>query len=386
MIRRRAWIALAWIVPAFLGCNSKVQLQQNQCQKNDDCPPGWFCKKTAADDFGSCGCKTDDACPMGQICNSAAVCQTRSACHSNMDCDSTKFCDIASGACIERTACGLDVHCLAGTVCRSSSCVDGCRDDGDCPLYQICDRTGLTSTSALGRCLSGKCDDKTFCPYGDLCTATQTCMRDPNPNYCAPCVNGQTCGPPDFCLENSSYDPNNPRSGSPEFCGVHCDVQNDTCPNGYTCGGVILLTQSQCTNDTMCGGGGRRCVVNEGQLRGFCTCLNDTDCDVNMVPPTCQMGACIAPLGMPCRVDSDCMQSSLCIDPGIGMTVCLNEMVPKPCATANDCVCSTQHKCFGTGRACNTAADCKLSCQSGGCLLGAACAPIKGLNCPDVRP
>ena len=71
----------------------------------------------------------------------------------------------------------------------------------------------------------------------------ETCVRDSNPNYCAACNNlPADCGSSaNFCLINPNYDPANPTMGGQYFCGISCNSPT-ACPNGYVCGGVVLLT------------------------------------------------------------------------------------------------------------------------------------------------
>lgn len=398
-------LATAMLASLAPGCDDSASQFVGECEKNEQCGVGAYCKKSGGAATGLCACRTDEACAEGEICNTQGICQKRSACRSNAECDSAKFCDLASGNCIERTACGTDLHCLPGTVCGAANkrCENGCFDDADCPLYSICDRTGLTSTTALGNCLSGRCGDKTYCDYYENCTGG-TCVRDPDPNLCRDCdPQLDDCGNPrNFCLINSGYD-GRPENGGPNFCGVECANQDD-CPNGYQCGGVILLTQDQCTNDTQCGGNGRRCILGEGDVRGFCTCVSDADCTIDQVPAICQKScgglgiqpcqdnaecfsgncqptSCIAPSGQPCTSDAQCQETTLCSEFG-GQRICLTDGTP--CTTSAECLCNAG-RCYGSGRPCANAGDCALSCQGGGCLLGAACAPIEGLLCPDVR-
>ncbi|CAN0562404.1 unnamed protein product, partial [Laminaria digitata] len=147
------------------------------------------------------------------------------------------------------------------------------------------------------------------------------------------------------------------------------------CPSGYNCGGVVLLTQDQCTQDTECGGGGRQCVVGEGELRGFCTCVSDQDCAFEAAPPSCQ-GSCGGIGLQPCTMDSECL------------TTCVFQCQSpqgRACTVDSDyCLCQAG-TCINTGRQCTSGAECNPPCVGGGCSLGAACAPSEGLLCTDVR-
>lgn len=408
---RIAWLAFVLL---FVGCSENRQFA-GECSKNTDCPVGSACKISGAGESGICVCRSDEACGPGEICNTQGICQKRAGCRSNAECDAARFCDISTGDCIDRTQCGTDIHCLPGTVCGPQGvCVEGCRDTGDCALYRVCNRAGTAST-ALGSCIAGVCGDKSFCAFGERCTSG-SCAADPNPNHCKLDCNGNAeCGDggANFCLVNSAYDPNNPAASYETFCGVECDAEED-CPSGYNCGSVVLLTQDQCTNDTECGGEGRRCAMGEGDLRGFCTCKDDLDCAAQYAaPPSCALGSC-GGLGIqPCIDDTPCLttcdfsttfcqwpQGQQCTDdsqceplpwcgpfagPGMG-NVCVTGLPDQivPCTTDDECLCF-QGRCANTGRPCQTGAECNPPCVGGGCFLGNTCAPEEGLLCTDVR-
>lgn len=397
-------LACALLPFALSHCGSGSKFV-GECVANDSCPVGSFCKKARGAMTGVCACRTDEGCSNGEICNSQNVCQARQACRVNSECPDSTFCDLGSGACIALGGCGSDVQCNPGQVCSGGQCVDGCYDSADCPLYSVCE-LGNPKAAAIGTCARGKCDDKTFCPYGQTCQNGR-CAPETNTAFCDPCERSEDCGSADnYCLLNSSYDPQNPSSGSERFCGVGCTNEAD-CPSGYRCGGVILLTQNPCTSDSECGGNGRRCVLGEGDLRGFCTCVESRDCSLpEQVPSQCNkscsglglqpcqrnedcfsgncVGSCQNPAGQRCSTEADCQPLEVCRPGLLGAgKVCATDGIT-PCQSAADCVCSAG-RCVQTGRSCRTAADCDLACVDNGCVLGSACAPIQGLLCPDVK-
>lgn len=403
MILRLVTLLFALLL-GLAGCNN-TEAFTGTCSDDLQCPAGAFCLG------GLCACRSNEACAEDQFCNLQHVCQKREGCATNTDCnDPMLFCDIASGACIARTACGTDVHCDPGSVCDVSKnqCVLGCRDASDCPLYAVCDHTG-TSSSSLGRCVTGRCEDKSYCDYGQRCSG-QACVADPNPVNCSACTPGvDDCGSPrNYCLINTEYDPNDPSKGSENFCAAECDPANQaSCPSGYDCGSVVLLTQSLCTDNTQCGGMGRQCVKGEGDTKGACTCAVDDDCTVGSLNPSC-LGSCSGlgirlcrtdmdcpigrcdntrktcqqPQGQACTQDDECQKLDLCAAGAGGNKFCLTAPTQR-CTVNDDCLCA-MGTCFGTGRPCNNAGDCRLQCQNGGCLLGAACAPTQGLTCQDL--
>jgi len=388
----------------FAACSTDAA--SNRCTLDSQCPVGGQC---LAD--GSCGCKTAEACRPDEFCNVEHICQLKSGCIGNDDCTAIEFCDLRSGDCLPRTACGSDTHCDLGTVCslQRGSCVQGCNDEADCPLYQVCEKTG-TSSTALGRCVSGKYGDRTFCPLGEKCVAG-TCRKDAGSANCLACDPGSsaaTCGARNFCLINAGFDETNPMGQSPNYCGVECTSSED-CGNGYQCSTIRIITTAQaggCQNDNECGGGGRECRRSrEDDLRGFCTCSDNADCALDAVPPTCagscaglglvacmqnsdcRGGNCVKqcsnPAGQACTTDAQCQPQPLCApSPLGGGLACITN--GRPCQTSNDCACNAG-ACVFTGRPCNTGADCRLSCQGGGCILGSGCGPIEGVSCEDLR-
>lgn len=393
---RLALLALFTLALAA-GCEETQQFD-GQCRADSECPVGAYCRPD-----NLCACRSDEACEEGEFCNKQGICQTRQGCRSNTDCAAAEFCDLGSGNCLSRTACGSDVHCVHGTYCLpgSNTCMPGCYGDGDCPLYSVCQKA---AGQQIGTCLAGRCGDKTFCPLGQRCV-NESCVPAGDPNHCAACNNtGNDCGSPsNFCLINVDYDPGNPASGSQYFCGVECQTQDD-CPNGYGCGGVQLLTQDLCTDSSQCGGQGRQCLIGEGETRGACTCASDDDCTIDQIPSGCA-GSCggfglqecdrndqclsnncvkqCQGTGTMCTTDDQCPPLPLCGDYlGTGRNVCANAPAT-PCTSSDQCLCSSG-RCFGTGRPCSTGAECRLTCQDGACLLGAACAPQQGLTCEDL--
>lgn len=388
----------ALVALALAACSNGGSVIAGRCTSDAECPVGALCKPD-----GTCGCKSDEACQDGQFCNAQSVCQARAGCRANSDCAAAELCDLGTGACLPRTACGAATHCDPGSVCQEARCVTGCYDDGDCTLYQLCERTG-TAADPLGRCVAGKCGDRTFCELGDRCVG-QSCVDDqasPNCRACDP--NAQdSCGPGNYCLINPAHDPSDPNSGASNYCGVECQTAED-CGNGYNCSRIVLVSGSQplCTTSAECQAPRICARSGENDPRGFCTCAMDSDCALDVIR-FCQ-GSC-GGLGLlpceqasdcpsrncvkscvgsnnQCTTSADCPATSLCAPSGLGGTSCLNTGLP--CRTGADCLCNAG-RCFGSGRPCTSAAQCQLTCRDGGCVLGSGCGPIEGLSCEDLR-
>lgn len=374
---RRALLFLSTLALAACATDAGPTCDEVECEPTARC--------VIEDDYAFCACASDDACAADAFCNTAGRCQRRPLCRSNVDCVEGTFCDEAIGACRPAPGCTRDVHCDIGEVCVSDAvgCVAGCRDTGDCPLGTLCDLEDADlHPHQLGVCTRG-CDQTAACPFGHRCVGGQ-CFESPNQSHCAPCSEALSCPyETDWCLINPAHDPARPDTGDPFQCAVDCDGRPEICPNGYVCGDVVRLTQDPCEIDAQCAGV-RRCVLGEGEVRGFCSCARDEDCSYATVPPTCTLAGCLYPPGRLCGDPSDCEPVERCGDhAGTGQDVCYrNRSVA--CDSYLDCLC-VEGACVRDGRPCGTGADCEPTCTGGRCRIGAACSPQEGLSCVDLR-
>ncbi|MCA9554820.1 MAG: hypothetical protein KC933_32620 [Myxococcales bacterium] len=397
---------------AASGCSSNTP-STGLCTTDSECTlPGTRCDTGQ----GRCVCATDEACEADQFCNRAGVCQTLSGCTSNDDCrQEGTFCDRLSGQCLSGPSlqlgslCGLASHCPYGSVCTDGKCSMGCFDDGDCVLGEAC---------VDGTCQAGVCSQDAFCDYVEKCD-DGVCKQDFRGPYCRGCTqrtaaNPEPCDAPrNFCLIN-----NRELGGFTQFCGVDCSL-GQACPNGFRCGGVVILTQQTCLGSAECqcggqvryaeatctvpsacnprlpngdpdpnatacfveghpgcnggvDGGPNTCVVTRGQTDGNCTCTADTECADGS---TCTAGLCCAGSVRPERecVGGEGTVSGYCT-----------------CATDDDC---PRDNCDGSRGACAISGkpctpgndDCgPIPCVDGGCLIGQNCAPEQGLACSEV--
>lgn len=329
-------------------------------------------------------CTDDDACAEDEWCNSASRCQRRPGCNDNQDCDANSLCDPASGLCLPAGQCGSDLHCPTGSVCVASeaSCVPGCRGDGDCSNYQLCDVSEAdVHPQDLGACVEG-CRSNEGCPLGARCVGGR-CHESPNESHCAPCNEGVDCpSQADWCLINPAYDRSRPETGGEFQCAVDCAGRPEICPNGYECADVVRLTDDPCTSTEDCPNT-RQCVLGEGQSRGFCGCAADADCSYERVPPTCTLAGCLYPAGRLCGEAADCEPVARCADhDGTGTNVCYrNRQIT--CETFEDCLC-VGGRCVRSNRVCERGADCNPTCVQNRCRIGQACAPQEGLYCSDL--
>ncbi len=367
-----------------------------------------------------CVCASDEACETGFFCNLAGVCQEKTGCSKSSECEEDSYCDIQTGECRLVDAepkigsiCSLATHCPFGAVCTGGSCQEGCYDDGDCLLGEICFE---------GQCGTGNgvCNNNGFCEYGELCTSN-LCTTDRRGPYCRGCtqrtsMNPEPCDHPrNFCLINSAE-----LGGFTNFCGIDCSLGQE-CPNGYGCNGVVILTESVCTFNAQCkcdpnqisfpkatcridstcapklpngqpdpnasncvvqgapecnggqAGGSASCIVRVGSRDGNCTCASDSDCDNGAA---CVDGVCC---GGNVREERQCS-----VGEGRVSGFCT-------CATDGDCprdVCDpSRSACRITGHPCTPGNnDCPpIPCVDGGCLIGQNCAPLQGLSCSEVK-
>ena len=324
-----------------------------------------------------CRCEDDRGCPDGAFCNLGGSCQSRPACRDNRDCDRGATCDRSSGRCLPEGRCPVDLHCPLESVCVDEACADGCFRDGDCRLGRICEGAG----TAPGACAPG-CRDNQGCALGEACVGGR-CFAGTQPGLCRPCGGPRDClADTDWCLENRAHDPADPSTGAPRECAVDCDGAPSLCPNGSVCRPVVVRLAEPCRADRDCPVG-RRCVIDEGDPVGRCTCARDADC-VRRLPPTCsRFGFCEAPAGRLCRGPEDCEAPEACgpYGPG-GRRTCFVEPT-RPCQTARDCQC-VDGACVLSGRPCADDAECLPRCAGGGCVVGAGCVPEEGLTCPDL--
>ena len=375
MSARLAFLLLALLLaaPGLSGCRENT-VRSTGCSQDSDCGSPASAHRCETE-TGVCLCRTNTACTPTEFCNGSGFCQDRAGCEKNADClDDTLVCDTTTGSCMPRGRCTTDLQCPMGQVCGpASTCVDGCRRDGDCEAVSCrcgdgaCDPDG----GQLGTCDGTFCSSDRFCRFGEICAAQPDsgvpyamCGTDFDPvrrPYCGNCSFGggdALCGNgPNFCLIDTQNVGN-------YYCGVDCS-EGQACPRGYGCQDVIVvgggaLPQCSaanpscpanpalpCATDAECPRGGScakapgapngycagQCAVSEGDPVGYCTCLVDADC----AQESCSAGRCSISKRA-CVTDSDC-RSIRCVD--------FNGM--------------------------------------GGCLIGQNCAPDEGLSCLQVQ-
>ncbi len=250
-------------------------------------------------------------------------------------------------------------------------------------------------------CDAGSCSSTACCAFGERCV-NGSCEQDSDPWLCQACGNQRDdCGgKSDLCFTNPNYVPGNAANGPQFYCSIRCDPFNG-CPNGYTCQTTRLAVTPLCGNDNECAGP-RSCMIDTGNSRGSCSCLNSDDCKLQDIPPAC-LGTCSGTSGLNCRTTLDCDGGAICetnnrrcqsnpsracvVDQDCDSTpLCQNGFCVTDlsrCSTGADCRCR-QGLCIGSRRACQADNDCNLTCNAGLCEVGMACSPAPGLSCDDL--
>lgn len=352
------------VCPDGFECNSVGVCQARVgCARNSDCEDGTFCDIRS----GSCvqgpaaelsaPCSLASQCAPGSICQGGACVQ---GCVDSGDCALGDVC--FEGVCSqERGRCEDASYCAYGGLCA-----DGfCRQDFRGPYCRACTPGGTPQNpepcdAPKNFCLNNSvelggqtafcgvdCSNGQDCPNGYSCFGVvrltgQPCRGSAQCQCRVPLVpTGIACELTEVCrplLPDGSPDPNATAclvEGIPACGDALCQV-----PVNSRTGVCQCASDDQCPGDAACVSGGccpgatspeRRCSLDEGDIEGFCTCSQDSDCQQNV----CSAGTC-SETGDPCT-------------PG-----------EEPCPP--------------------------VRCENGGCVIGRNCAPSPGLACSVLRP
>ena len=391
-VRRGLFLTAAFSALLVLsGCEETTKLA-GACTDNADCPAGFTCRD------GQCACTEDKVCDQGEFCNAnTGFCQARLGCTNSLDCPPGQFCDVAAGNCLDEEYCTSDLNCELGQVCDTVSfkCVNGCRSVGDCPLGDVCIcPDGQTcGPNQILTCETGPCGDDSYCRYGERCVeefpgSPKRCLRDERGPYCEPCNVGpgqSYCAgdTPNFCLVDTS------KNYQANYCGVDCSQDENSCPWGFGCSDVLILTEQTC------GGGGGMCPVRPSP-----TCATDADCVDKERGSKCEAGQCR------CFSDGDCAGGLCDVNTGQCRSKCVGGEGDVQgfctCLEHSDCPTDTcdpaTSRCRLSQKNCNTADpnSCgRIFCKKvedslskekiGYCFIGRNCAPVSGVTCDMVR-
>jgi len=356
---------------ACAACTDDTKIQ-SRCSADSDCAPPLYSSGTICRE-GACVCGSDAACKPDERCNDYGQCQKRVGCETTLDCPPGEYCDLTDHECRGREHCTQDVQCPLGRICDNLrfTCVDGCRDAGDCLLGAVCECPGGASSCTIGACRTGPCADDSYCRYGEKCVeptdgGPKRCFRDPAKPYCDACTigPGQPLCPGDtanFCLIDTSKD------FGYFYCGVECIDQAD-CPWGFSCSDVQILTEDPC-------GGSQHMAC---PFRGPASCATDEDCDGGYCDTTagrcralCIGGEGDAIGGCTCLEDRDCPLDT-CDDFSGRCRISL-----QPCTPSDASSCGRIY--------CKKASDPRIGRREGYCFVGRNCGPSEGVTCDVVR-
>jgi hypothetical protein len=391
---------IAWMLGACLtgawACTDTTKLA-GACHQDSDCPTKFKCNA------GLCVCSSNESCLTGEICNVAGFCQAKVGCTTSLECPAGEFCDTSSGNCIETAHCTEDVQCDLGQVCDQirAACVNGCREVGDCPLGAVCQcpDNQTCAAGAILTCVVGPCGDDSYCHYGEQCVpvdptmmgSPKHCVVDDRGPFCKPCTIGagqELCAgsTPNFCLVDTS------KSFNANYCGVDCsDPTNNSCPWGFECSDVLILTEQTC------GGGGAMCPVRPSP-----TCASDAECVSKGRGGKCDLASSTCK----CVKDSECGGGLCDVATGACRSKCVGGEGDVQgfctCLEHSDCptdTCNTfNHRCNISLKDCdpNVADSCApIFCKKvadpqskeivGYCFIGSNCAPVAGVTCDRVN-
>jgi hypothetical protein len=291
MNTRSVWIAclLAW--PLGPGCSQTTTLE-GDCRRSTDCEAYQRCDTLNY----RCVCATDEACAQGEYCNPSGSCQVKAKCLSNADCESGSFCETGSGECVGVGTCTRDVHCDLGRICQAGVCRLGCRTTADCELM-------LREVCLEGACVSGRCENNEYCPFGQVCELADHACLTPAEPFCVSGCSFICAGCTDKTQGPCGHPANICSGQNPTYCLVACRTQAE-CPSGYDCVSTIDPQGRTCAEDVdcasvenVCGTASHRCALNKQP------CDTDPDCH-DFGPAVCLSGYCV--IGQHCAPPGGC--------------------------------------------------------------------------------
>lgn len=370
--------------------------QNRECRTNLECGPYRECNTRT----GQCRCTDNRGCGAGEFCNAVQQCQVVAGCVDNGDCDEqgdNLICNVKTSQCETAELCYDDAHCPLGRFCDAmvGACVEGCRDEGDCPLKAGCIRD--PPSAVYGTCRTNACSVSDQCQPGFNCDLlTSQCVQDRRGPFCGPCQSfdptDPECGddPANYCLIDTG-DP----TGRGHYCGVDC-FYGQACPSGYSCEDVIIVGlpgTEQCFREECRNG---QCTVSQGA-----SCHEQRDCPFGLPGGNCQRareGICAGTLDQRCRDDGECGGSpgschlASCSggeNEAIGFCTCVIDLdCPQDTCRGADLsnpANPVRGRCFLSGHYCYEDEDCStISCVNGGCLIGRNCAPSGERRCVEL--
>lgn len=330
----------------------------NGCQPGTppNCNDGVACTIDACDEFNDvCTHTPDDApCNDQQFCNGVEYCDPLAGCRAG----TPPNCDDGVG-------CTVDSCDEAGDTCVHMPNDAACDDLQHCNGVEFCD--------PLNDCQPGtppNCDDGVACTVDSCDEASDTCLHDPDHDF---------CDNPLFCDGDEFCDPQLGCQDGPNPClpPTQCDEPNTRC--------VLCLSDAKCNDGVFCNG-----LETCDEVTGFCVPGTPPICDDHVA---CTRDEC-DPQTDACQSTPDngaCNDSQFCngVETCDALLGCLPGTPPDctdpvlctvdSCNEVTDmCVHAPDNGECSDGQFCNGSERCDplLGCQPGtppNCTDGSAC-------------
>ncbi len=279
------------------GCESDLMKVQacGLCQRNEDCPTGFFCKD------GDCIKKYTN----GHSCNDSAECAGGFCTDEGVCCDQS--CDgpcqsCKSGSCVavEKGKNPEKDDACDGAVCDGNgSCMTKCTTHNDCIASYYCEMT--QGDPNFHKCmpdldLGGDCKDEgldacksNFCADGVCCenACDGACRQCNEVGKCVAVVDAED---PDTCSKTARCDDNGECKklvGQP--CAANADCLSGFCVDGACCESACDAPCQECStgkclpvmgkdDDPQCSGDHTCDASGQCKVKGGAACEKDEDC------------------------------------------------------------------------------------------------------------
>ena len=369
-------------------CKTGEVCRDGACEKDScagvKCDAGKICVEGACE---AEKCNASNVCKAGRVCNPKANACVDDPCAGVTCPDSKQVC--RWGQCQSPPSCSVDKDCPGKQLCLEGKCVQPtCETNSDCASGELCSAGSCKADSCANKtcqdnefCRAGQCVPScagVFCPKGQVCV-DGACTQDPCDGVsCSSgevCVNGKCVN--DTCEQDSCKGKRICRAGA--CTEPPCD--NIQCPKGQTCSDGQCKGDLPCKQDSDCPGSGV-CINDVCKDSGCYTkpcegnklCLSGACVDNPCASKTCGEGEVCRPVDGECvKVCPTCPEGQVCVD---------GKCVEDPCAGIQ---CNNEEKCEGGSCKADPCASNKGTCRSQRVCLGGKCSDerCKGMECPS---
>lgn len=332
----------------------------NECPMGKTCQFDFTCVAIGgggdggvADAGASCSgmCSDRTMCGTDQVCRAGSCCPPPARCRTTDDCPANRpECNGATGECFGGDSCRMDSDCSTRMGCGGNACFcdtpgagrpgtckmrpDECANDEDCNPGRYMQKLCTLGAPAPRRCITAvNCTSDAQCtdPAGLVCDLT---MGSPSYQRCKngkPCPMGNECAATEVC--QAQVCASKSCLNTPTLC-----MANETCDRATA--RCIPNQTTSCTSDMQC------------QLGQWCDtmvslckpgCRDNNECPGGICNAT---HACENPMGGycgPCMSDMDCPMGTKCFTNPFTMTSQCKEtcsmILMDPCTTNPMAVC-----------------------------------------------